>query len=212
MRCIGFIGEFQSSVYRGGGICETRSRAQRHAIRSFCPCPRNSMPTTSALIPRSGLISTSSSSRHDCGSCGQRCRANSIRDTVPSRESHALNEGHFTFYLHFLFNKLPFMFHKNLCCFLTTSAPNFNTQDLLQSFVARKINIKCSQIYVCLIHHNFCYGPRRQFWVIGCKFHTVYYGSTTTPCTTPCTHYNSQKPKMGKDRGQRHGDLAIARG
>ena len=166
------------------------------------------MPTTSALIPRSWLISTSSSSRHDCGSCGQRCRANSIRDTVPSRESHALNEGPFTFYLHFLFNKLPFMFHKNLCCFLSTSAPNFNTQDLLQSFVARKMNIKWSQIYVCLIHHNLCYGPRRQFWVIGCKFHTAYYGSTTTPCT----HYNSKKPNIGKDRGQRHRDLAIVRG
>ena len=41
-----------SEQCRGGrGYCETRSRAQRHAIRSFCPCPGNSMLTTSALIP-----------------------------------------------------------------------------------------------------------------------------------------------------------------
>ena len=71
----GFIGGI-SEQCREGGICETRSGAQRHAIRSFCPCPSNSMPTTSALIPRSAEDRYQHQHllllpRHDCGSALQ---------------------------------------------------------------------------------------------------------------------------------------------
>ena len=81
------------------------------------------------------MISRSSSYHHDCGTgpCGHLCRANSIRDTVPSRESHVLNEPTFTFYLHFLFSKLPFTSHKNLCCFFYVTSPT-STQLVAKDF------------------------------------------------------------------------------
>ena len=81
------------------------------------------------------MISKSSSYHHDCGTgpCGHLCRANSIRDTVPSRESHVLNEPTFTFYLHFLLSKLPFTSHKNLCCFFYVTSPT-STQLVAKDF------------------------------------------------------------------------------
>ena len=86
------------------------------------------------------MISRSSSYHHDCGTgpCGHLCRANSIRDTVPSRESHVLNEPTFTFYLHFLFSKLPFTSHKNLCCFFCVTSPT-STQLLAKDFASGQV-------------------------------------------------------------------------
>ena len=114
------------------------------------------------------MISRSSSYHHDCGTgpCGHLCRANSIRDTVPSRESHVLNEPTFTFYLHFLFSKLPFTSHTNLCCFFCVTLPT-STQ-LLAKDIAFHIKSHQSIVhepphspYVCVGQvHDFSGDPK----------------------------------------------------
>ena len=86
-------------------------------------------------------------------SCVRQCRrANPIRDTVPSRESHALNEPSLTFYLHFLFNELPFMFHKNCCCFLSSTALFLTSQTAENLVVKKNKQLSFPQDIICRSH------------------------------------------------------------
>ena len=86
-------------------------------------------------------------------SCVRQCRrANPIRDTVPSRESHALNEPSLTFYLHFLFNELPFMFHKNCCCFLSSTALFLTSQTSENLVVKKNKQLSFPQDIICRSH------------------------------------------------------------